>query len=145
MRYPFVGSEALAEGLLTRGQLRWNYRAVQPGVYVPKDAEPGVAVNARAAWLWSGRQGVIAGRAAAALHGARWVDPCTPIEIIAEHTRPRPGIIVREERISADEIAAVGDMAVTTPARTALDLGRHLPREIAVAQLDALARHPRHS
>ncbi len=44
-----------------------------------------------------------------------------------------------EERISPDEYALVGDVPVTTPARTALDLARHLPRDLAVAHLDSLA------
>lgn len=139
MRYPFLGAEAVADGRLTRGQLRWNYRAVQPGVYVPKGSAASVLVNAQAAWLWSGRRGIIAGRAAAALLGAKWVDVDTPVELIAEHTRPREGVIVREERISADEYALIGDMPVTTPAHTALDLARHLPRDLAVAHLDSLA------
>lgn len=139
MWQPIVGAEAISAGTLTRGRLRWNYTAVHPGVYLPNDAKRTVAVNATAAWLWSGRRGVIAGRAAAAIHGSRWVDPSTPIEMIAEHTRPRPGIIVREERIAADEITIVGGLPVTTPARTALDLGRYLNRDAAVAHLDALA------
>jgi very-short-patch-repair endonuclease len=73
------------------------------------------------------------------LHGSKWVDDSTPIEVIAEHTRPRSGIIVREERIAADEITYIGELPVTTLARTALDLGRHLKRDAAVAHLDALA------
>jgi len=112
MRQPFVGAEAISEGRLTRGQLRWNHTAVHPGVYLPKSAERTLYLSTVAAWLWTGRKGVIAGRAAAALHGAKWV---------------------------ADEISRVGELPVTTPARTALDLARHLPRDVAVAHLDALA------
>lgn len=140
MHEPFIGAEAIRDGALTRGRLRWNYRAVYPGVYLPKSHEPAVLTNAKAAWLWTGRRGVIAGRAAAALHGARWIDERTPIDIIAEHTRRQPGIVVHEERISDDEITDVCGVPVTTPVRTALDLGRHLPRDSAVAHLDALAR-----
>lgn len=139
MSQPFVGNESIREGLLTRGALRWNYTAVHPRVYLANDADRTVLTNARAAWLWTGRRGVVAGRAAAALHGARWVDASTPIEIITEHTRPRAGIIVREERIGPDEITEVCGLPVTTPTRTALDLGRHLDRNAAVAHLDALA------
>lgn len=139
MLYPFVGAEAVAVGALTRGQLRWNYRAVAPGIYLPKAVEADVLIRAKAAWLWTRRRGVISGRAAAALHGARWVEAGTPIEVIAEHTRPCPGIIVREERVGADEITTVGGLAVTTRARTALDLARHLSRDNAVSALDALA------
>jgi hypothetical protein len=138
MRRPFIGSEALGDGL-TRGQLRWNYVAALPNIYLPNDATRTILLNAEATWLWTGRTGVIAGRAAAALHGALWVDDSTPVEVITDHTRPRRGIIVREERIARDEITTSGGVQVTTPARTALDLARHLPRDTAVLHLDALA------
>jgi len=134
----FVGADAIGSGRLTRGQLRWNYTAVHPGVYLPNGAERTIHVNAVAAWLWTGRKGMIASRAAAALHGARWVDASTPIEIIAENTRKRGGVIVREEQIRTDEVTCVGELPVTTVARTALDLARFLPRDIAVAHLDAI-------
>jgi hypothetical protein len=139
MRHPFVGAEVIGAGGLTRGQLRWNHTAVHPGIYLPRDAERSLYLNTVATWLWTGRRGVIAGRAAAALHGAKWVDASTPIEVIADHTRRRKGVIVHEERVSFDEITYIGELPVTTPARTALDIARHLPRDIAVAHLDALA------
>jgi hypothetical protein len=139
MRDPFIGTEAISEGLLTRGQLRWRHTLVQPRVYLANDTEPTLHANTLAAWLCTGRKGVIAGRAAAALHGAKWVDASTPIEIIAEHTRRRSGVIVHEERIAADEIMHIGELPVTTSVRTALDIARHLPRDIAVQHLDALA------
>ncbi|RDH80121.1 hypothetical protein DVS77_03810 [Mycolicibacterium moriokaense] len=139
MSDPFIAAEAMRAGRLTRGQLRWNHTAMQPGVYQLNSAEHTLYRKTIAAWLWTRRRGVIAGRAAAALHGAKWIDASTPIEVIAKHTRPRKGVIVREERIAADEIVYVGDLPVTSIARTALDIGRHLPRDIAVAHLDALA------
>lgn len=119
--------------------MRWRYTAVHPDVYILDGAERTLRLNTVAAWLWTGRKGIIAGRAAAALHGAAWVNPSTPIEIIAEHTRQQRGVIMWEERIGADEIACIGGLPVTTVARTALDLARHLPRNIAVHHLDALA------
>jgi len=113
--------------------------AVHPGVYIPNDTERTVFLNTVAAWLWTGRKGIIAGRAAAALHGAKWVNASTPIEVIAEHGRRRAGVIVHEQRIGDDEITCVAGMPVTTVSRTALHLARHLPRNEAVAHLDALA------
>ena len=139
MDTPFIGPEALAAGSLTRGQLRWRYTAVHPRVYLPAHAAPSLTDRTIAAWLWTGRRGIIAGRAAAALHGAKWVGADAPIELITEHGRPRPGVIVREERIMPDEIARIGGLRVTTALRTALDLARFLPRDDAVAHLDALA------
>lgn len=138
MSSPFIGSDAVAGGGLTRGDLRWNYRAVHPDVYVRKNAERTLALYTRAAALWV-PDGIITGRAAAALHGAKWHGPDTPVELIGASRRPRPGVIVRDERITADEIMRIGELAVTTPERTALDLARHLPRVRAVASLDALA------
>ncbi len=67
-------------------------------------------LNAVAAWLWTGRKGIIAGRAAAALHGAKWVNASTPIEVIAQHGRRRSGVIVYEQRIGNDEIMYVANM-----------------------------------
>ncbi len=139
MNTPFIGPEALAAGALTRGQLRWRYSAAHPRVYLPKTTARNLKANTMAAWLWTGRRGIIAGRAAAALHGAEWVADDAPVELITEHGRGQPGIIVREERIRPDEICQIGDFSVTTPLRTALDLARFLPRDEAVAHLDALA------
>ena len=140
MRRVVIGSEALAGGGLTRAALRWNYRRLFPDVYVPAGAIPSLRDRTLGAWLWSGRNGVIAGRAAAALHGARWVDQQTPIEMIFRCGRPPPGIIVRNERLDDDEVTQVGGLLVTTVQRTAFDLARHRPRNEAVADLDALAQ-----
>jgi len=136
----FIGSESLADGVLSRGQLRWNYRAIFPDVYIPKKATPSLSHRTIGAWLWSGRRGVIAGLAAAALHGARWVDESADVELIWRCGRPPPGIVVRNERIETDEIVEIAGLPVTTPERTALDLARHAPRDSAVISLDALAR-----
>ncbi len=140
MREVFVGGEALATGQLTRGQLRWNYRPLFPGVYAAKNAVPSLRRNTAGAYLWSGGNAVIAGRAAAAIHGALWVEATTPIEMIGTASRMPSGIIVRNERIADDEIIECDGLLVTTPQRTAFDLARHLPRDPAVAHLDALAR-----
>lgn len=106
----FIGREMLARGALTKGQLRWNYSSIFPGIYIAKSAPPSLWRNTVGAWLWSGRNGVIAGRAAAALHGALWVDAETPVEMIWRSGRPPSGIVVRNERIDAGEIVDVGNI-----------------------------------
>jgi hypothetical protein len=141
--YPIIGSEALANGDLTRGQLRWNYEAVHPDVYVTKDHARTLDLNTCAAWLWSKRTGIVAGRAAAAIHGVRSLDASTPIEMIGRHARRRRGIVMRDERIMDDEWQWCSGMRMTTAARTALDIGRHLPRDLAVEYLDELAQRTR--
>lgn len=138
MHEPFIGSEALASGALTRGELRWNYTALHPDVYVHKDARMTTYMKAWAAWLWTGRRGVVAGQTAAALYGVRSIDDKAPIELIAPPRRARPGVVIRNERIDGDEVNA-GRLLATTPARTALDLARRLPRDEAVVLLDQLS------
>ncbi|MFN8228977.1 MAG: type IV toxin-antitoxin system AbiEi family antitoxin [Mycobacterium sp.] len=136
---PFIGSEAIANLDLTRGELRWNHRALLPDVYLHKDAPRDLRARTRAAWLWTGRKGIIAGQAAAAIHTRGPLDDDTPVELIARARRPQCGVIIRTERIDADEIAAWHHMLITSPERTALDLARFLPRELAIQHLDRLA------
>lgn len=140
MTDPFLGSEALAARLLSRHELRTRYVALHRDVYVARDAELTAVVRAKAAWLRSRRRGVLAGFSAAALHGSKWIDTARPAEIIDTNRRHARGVRVWEERIECDEITVVDGMAVTTPARTALDLARRHPRGVAVAAIDALVQ-----
>jgi hypothetical protein len=135
----FIGSEALAAGVLTRAELRWNYRAMFPDVYMRAEAVPSLSQRAVGAWLWSGRRAVVAGLAAAALQGARRVDEPADVEVIWRNSHPPQGIMARRERVESDEISDIAGIPVTTPARTAFDLARHHPRDLAVAYLDALS------
>jgi hypothetical protein len=140
----FVGSEAVAAATLTEHQLRSQHRPIFRGVYLPAWCDPTIDDYALGAWLWSRKRAVVAGAAASALHGAQWVDAATPVELIAKSARPQHGLIVRNETLRPDEVVQVTrhsiTLPVTTPARTAFDLGRHLPRGQALARLDALAR-----
>nr|AAC46200.1 MAV346 [Mycobacterium avium] len=136
MTDPFLGSEALAARLLSRHELRSRYVALHRDVYVARDAELTAVVRAKAAWLRSRRRGVLAGFSAAALHGSKWIDAARPAEIIDTNRRHARGVPLWEERIECDEITVVDGMAVTTPARTALDLARRHPMGVAVAAID---------
>jgi hypothetical protein len=128
------------ESALTKYELKRHYYRILPDVYVPKPWTPSLRDRTVAAWLWSKRRGVIAGAAASALHGANWVDVTSPIEMIWENGRPPAGLVVRNEGQAPDEVTKIAGIPVTTMARTAFDLGRHLPRDEAVARLDALKR-----
>lgn len=140
MTDPFLGSEALAAGLLTPYELRSRYVALHKDVYVPKDAELTAVLRAKACWLRSRRRGVLAGFSASALHRAKWIDPDRSAAIIDTNHRPTPGVQVWDESIDSDEITVVDGMRLTTPARTALDLARHYRTGPAVAAIDALAQ-----
>ena len=140
MADPFLGSEALAAGLLTPYELRSRYAALHKDVYVPKGAELTAVLRAKAAWLRSRRRGILAGFSASAMHGAKWIDPALAAAVIDTNRSPSTGVEVWEERIEADEIAVVEGMRITTPARTALDLARRCRLGVAVAAIDALVQ-----
>jgi hypothetical protein len=134
----FVGSKAVAAGRLTRHELRRWYRPIYRGVYVPKRHEPSLRDRTLGALLACRRPAVVSGLAASALHGARWVDVDTPVELLAPSARPQRGLLVRNESLAEDEITLLEGIPVTTTARTAFDIGRHLRRDEAVARIDAL-------
>lgn len=136
----FLGSEAIAAAALNEYQLRRWYRPIFRDVYIPKRHQPSLDDRIVGALLWSRRRAVIAGAAASALHGARWVDADTPVELVSKNARPQRGLIVRNETLADDEVTTVERLPVTSVARTAFDLGRHLPRGQALARLDALMR-----
>jgi hypothetical protein len=113
---------------------------MHPDVYIPTDAEVTAISRAEAAWLWSRRQGVVAGQSAAALHGAKWVDARRPAELLWPNRRPPTGIHAWSDTFADDEVEMVGGILMTTPARTALDIARRYSLGQAVAAIDALAR-----
>lgn len=83
-------------------------------MYVAKDVRRFLSTYASAAWLWTGRTGIIAGEAAAGLYGVRGIDPETPIEMIGRRRRERRGVIIREERIDPAEVSTVMNLPVTS-------------------------------
>ncbi|MDT5154828.1 MAG: hypothetical protein QOI01_6561 [Mycobacterium sp.] len=100
-------------------------------------------MRGKAAWLWSGRNAVVAGCSASALHGAKWVDDDAPSEILHDNRRPPSGIHAWSDRHEPDEVGTVRGVVVTTPARTAFDIACRYPLDPAVAAIDALARATR--
>ncbi|MGI9163383.1 MAG: hypothetical protein ACR2JI_10775 [Mycobacterium sp.] len=139
----FIASEALAAGAITRYELVADHRRVLPNVHAPRGTQLSLDERIAAAWLWSGRVGVITGLAAAALHGAKWVDPDIPIELNHPHNKSPSGVITRRDTLLRGEVTRVRRMPLTTVERTAFDLARRGPAGKAVAYLDALfrARH----
>lgn len=136
----FIGSEAVRQGRLSPYQLRSGFRAIYPDVYLSEWATPSLRTRSTAAWLWSGRRGVLAGLAAAALHGSNWIDDDEPVELIWRNQHAPAGVITRDQRVEPDELTRIARLPVTTLARTAFDLATRLPRGEAVARLDALMR-----
>jgi hypothetical protein len=140
MGEPFIGSEAIASGRLTPYALRSQFIRLYPDVFLDRDSEVTAVTRAKAAWLWSRREGVVAGQSAAALHGAKWVDNHRPAELLWGNRRPPRGIRTWSNEFAHDEAEVIGGILATTPARTALDLACRYPLGKAVAAIDALAR-----
>ncbi|MFL0295166.1 hypothetical protein ACJH6J_29690 [Mycobacterium sp. SMC-18] len=138
MPIPFVGGDAIAAGVLTRAQLRHRYRPIFHGIYVPRHHQVKLRDRIRGAAL-AVPLGVIGGIAASAVHGAKWVDDDMPIDVIGLCKGQR-GLVVRHDSLADDEVVTIGGVRVTSRARTAFDLARHLPRDSAVARLDALMK-----
>lgn len=137
---PFIGSEAVAAGVLTKSQLATRFRRLLPDVYVERGVDVTAEIRAKAGWLWSGRAGVVAGFAAAGLHGSKWVDDAQAVDLLHDNRRAPPGIQTHRDRIEESEVELVGGIPVTSAVRTALDLGCWYPLMTAVASIDALAR-----
>ncbi len=137
---PFVGTEAVHAGVLTERELRRSCTRIYRNVYQRRDSGFTARDRAVAAWLWSGKKAVVAGNSAAALLGAEWVDPHAPAELITDRKRPPPLIVARNEVLLAGEATAVDGVPVTSPGRTAFDLGRRPGLQTAVIRIDALAR-----
>ena len=118
------------------------------GVYVRADLDLTVDLRARTVAAVIAPQHVIRDRTAAWIHG---IDTFTyaehdvppPIEVCALRDRQpcaREGVEGRTRDLAERDVMLVEGVWVTTPLRTALDLGCLLRRREAMAALDAFAR-----
>lgn len=142
---PFLGRVALDSGVVTRHDLGTRFRRVHPRVFVARSARLSTLQKIRAAWLWAGSDSVVCGGAAAFLCGEKYlgeeiVDDDEVHLWMPRYRTPPPGIVVHRWT-SAPESVLMRGMAVTTPARTAIDLARLLDSDVrAVAALDSMCR-----
>lgn len=136
---PFIGTEALAAGTVTRRTLVSRHTMIYRNVYLPKGVDLTPENRAVAAWLWSERNATVAGLSAAALHGSRWIGADRPAELIRGEACDVEGILIHRAKLREDEVGIVHGMPVTTPARTAFDLGRRSGLDRAIIAVDALA------
>jgi hypothetical protein len=140
----FIGSHAIAAGLLTRKQLRErSYRRLVHGVY----ADPGLVFDHRlrcsAVALLLPAGAAIAGHSAATWHGAPFAAPQDPVTVV----RP-PSVLWKGPRevrghqaeLTPADVAWHDDVPVTSALRTAWDVAAWEPLATAVAALDAMAR-----
>jgi hypothetical protein len=137
---PFRGSHAIRDGLLARHTLAADFARVYRDVYVPKTTEIDAVVKARAAHVFAQGDAIVCGLSASALHGAKWIDPREPAELIwPRRKRPLDGIRIRYDSLTDADVTTFDGISLTTVPRTMFDLARRRPRLRALQSVDALA------
>jgi hypothetical protein len=129
--------------LVSRGLVR----RVGQGVYAVAQAPDTIEFRAAALRLVVAPSAVITDRTAAWLHGIDLLPrtAASTMPPISVFDRPgyrarRPGVVSGERMLSERDIMVVDGVVVTTPLRTACDLGRLLYRFDALAALDQFLR-----
>lgn len=112
--WPFVGTEALAAGIVTPHQLRTEFDAIHRNVYVPRGQRLTPVTRAVGAWLWSGRTATAAGLSAAALHRSEWIDAWLPAELNRRSRDKARGIILHSDTLWDDETCVQNGIRMTT-------------------------------
>jgi hypothetical protein len=132
-------ADALAEG---------SVRRVFTGVAVASRAADSIELRAAALALVLGPEHVVCDRTAAWLHGVDALlyqehEILPAVEVCAlrgNQPSGRAGVDGRSRDLAPQDIMIIGGVRVTTPIRTALDLGCQLRRREAYAALNAFAR-----
>lgn len=139
---PFVGSAAVAAGLVTRRQLTGDaWRRLLPDIYAWRGLAVDHRLRCRAAGLYLAGRGAVSGRDAAALWGAEVRPLDAPVETTVPHEvrfRAPAGIRVVRSRLARGDITGRWGVPVTTASRTAFDLARRLSLPEAVVCVDAM-------
>lgn len=136
---PFLGSDAVKDGRLSRADLRRGYVKIYRDVYIRRTVAIDAPIRACAASVFSRGKAVVAGPSAAALHGSKWIAPDHRAELIwYEHRQPYSAIRIRSDALPSDEVQIIDGIRTTSAAKTAFDLGRRGTFAEALSTVDAL-------
>jgi len=140
----FLGSHAIAEGLITRKQLRQrSYRRLVHGVYADPGLEHDHRLRCQGVALLLPAGCVIGGHSAAAWHGAPFAgvhDPVTVLRPPAALWSGPQGTRVHQADLEPGDVEWQDDVPVTSASRTAWDVAAHESLGTAVAAVDAMVR-----
>jgi len=139
----FIGSHALAEGVLTRRQLSSGvYRRLLHNVYADPALDDGHQLRARAAALLMPREAAIGGRSAAAWFGAPFASVADPVLVVVPRGCPWDGprgVRVHKTDLSPGDVWTTDDdVRLTTVSRTAWEVATMETTGTAVALLDGM-------
>lgn len=152
LRGPFLGTDALRRGLLTRAQLRGaSWRRLFRDVYVDSGTPDSYLLRCRAAGLVLPPGAALTGRSAAHLDGVPLGATADPVEVLAPPACrfDRSGFHVKRTvwlpawQIVRGHPLAPGAPPVTVPCRTAWEIASGRDLIEAVVGLDALFRRRR--
>lgn len=147
---PFTAADAQAAGLPRHRLLKLRREgAIRPilyGVYVAAEVRDCVELRVAAVKLAMPPHTIVCDRTAAWLHGVdafdfvdlEWLPPVDTCVLPANNRSRREQCKGSRRDLSADDVMDLVGLKVTTPLRTALDLGCSLSRPMALATLDAL-------
>ena len=142
---PFTRAMARTSGVerpaLERMLREGTVRRLLRGAYVAGSAVETPELRAAAVALVVSRQAIAVDRTAAWVHGVDTVPPgaaeVRPVEVISP-TRTSRGGPGTGRQLSGHDLEHIAGLRLTTPLRTALDLGRLLPPELALGAMDRL-------
>jgi hypothetical protein len=141
---PFRGSAAVDAGLVTRPMLRGRaWRRLFPDVYVSRDAELDHRAWCEAVALTAPAGAAIGGLSAAYLWGADLLPAGAPVSVVVprdRRMRPDPSVAVHYTTLARDDVTFLAGVPLTSPERTAFDVGRRGSRAGALAAMDAILR-----
>jgi len=137
----FRGTDTVAQGLLTRAQLRSSpWRRLFPDVYAHRDVEVTHELRARAAALRH-PHAVVSGRSAAVLWGVPMAGPADDVELTSfpgGHPVRTSGIRMRRADLEERHVLRRLGLWVTSPEATAVELASGGDPDRAVAAVDQL-------
>jgi hypothetical protein len=141
---PFTPATARTLGVerssLDRMLREGTIRRLVRGVYVASTAPDSTSLRAQAVALAIGRKAIAVDRTAAWVHGVhvRRRSPCELPSLESVHGGRSSGSTSGARELLGRDVQHLDDLRVTTPLRTALDLGRSLAPDLALGAMDLL-------
>jgi Protein of unknown function (DUF559) len=140
----FLGSHAVAEGLVTRRQLQSGlYRRLMHNVYADPSLSADHQLHARGAALLMPPEAAVGGRSAAAWFGAPFAAAADPVVVLVPPPtawRGPRGVRLHRTEFSDEDVVLIDDVRLMTPLRTAWDVATLETVPTAVGLLDGMAR-----
>ncbi|WP_067849205.1 hypothetical protein [Nocardia lijiangensis] len=147
---PIQRGRAIAEGLTDRELHGINWQRVRRGAYMDAGRVAELSVEerhlvlARAVCQASSPHAVVSHISAAFAHGlSHWGVPTNRVHLTRDRAagaRTARQVVLHAARIESDDVVRCGDLTVTSPARTVVDLARTIPFEKAVVIGDSALR-----